>query len=152
MASGRRHETVGATSNPPAVRFGLFQAMSLRRCLASAGGTPTQLLYPPEGTARGRVRGRSVKQHARLEGLRRIWDHASIQLLLRQTLNNGQLMPFGTFASGIYLPTADMDLVFVSPNFLSGGQPSLCQCKTSLYKPGRALMEGESLNTARCEL
>ena len=30
---------------------------------------------------------------------------------------------FGSFASGLYLPTADMDLVCVSQNFLATGQP-----------------------------
>nr|XP_023900355.1 uncharacterized protein LOC112012205 [Quercus suber] len=31
---------------------------------------------------------------------------------------------FGSFASGMYLPTADMDLVAVSPGYLRGGRPT----------------------------
>lgn len=35
----------------------------------------------------------------------------------------GQVYSFGSFAAGIYLPTADMDLVFVSNQYLRGGYP-----------------------------
>src|SRR5580700_7372947 len=41
------------------------------------------------------------------DAVRRRWKDADIQ-------------PFGSFVAGLYLPTADMDLVFVSDSFLSG--------------------------------
>lgn len=41
---------------------------------------------------------------------------------------------FGSFAAGLYLPTADMDLVAVSPRYLGMGQKVLCQTGGEMHK------------------
>lgn len=41
---------------------------------------------------------------------------------------------FGSFASGLYLPTADMDLVAVSPSYMRTGVKAYCQTKTQIFK------------------
>lgn len=38
-----------------------------------------------------------------------------------------QIKSFGSFASGLYLPVGDMDLVAVSPKYMSNGIPTICQ-------------------------
>lgn len=45
-----------------------------------------------------------------------------------------EVKSFGSFAAGLYLPTADMDLVAVSPGYMKSGQKSFCQSKTKLYQ------------------
>jgi non-canonical poly(A) RNA polymerase PAPD5/7 len=42
--------------------------------------------------------------------------------------------PFGSFMSGLYLPTADMDVVVCSASFLRGGPPTYLGAKSWLYK------------------
>ena len=46
---------------------------------------------------------------------------------------------FGSFAAGLYLPTADMDLVAVSPMFLSKGAKTYCQTPRKIHALGRYL-------------
>ncbi|KAF2209566.1 hypothetical protein CERZMDRAFT_47178 [Cercospora zeae-maydis SCOH1-5] len=41
---------------------------------------------------------------------------------------------FGSFASDLYLPTADMDLVAVSRSYMAGNPPSFCQTNTRMFK------------------
>ncbi|KAM3421289.1 hypothetical protein BST61_g1691 [Cercospora zeina] len=41
---------------------------------------------------------------------------------------------FGSFASDLYLPTADMDLVAVSRSYMAGNSPSFCQTNTKMFK------------------
>ncbi|GAB7364570.1 hypothetical protein MBLNU230_g5377t1 [Neophaeotheca triangularis] len=47
--------------------------------------------------------------------------------------NNVEVHSFGSFAAGLYLPTADMDLVAVSHNFRKKGIPMFCQSANSKY-------------------
>lgn len=47
--------------------------------------------------------------------------------------NNIEVRSFGSFASELYLPTADMDLVAVSPSYLRSGAKSFCQSKTQMF-------------------
>lgn len=58
-----------------------------------------------------------------------------------------QVFPFGSFASGLYLPTADMDLVAVSSSFMTRGTPQIgthgkmrkfaaCLENANIIKPG----------------
>lgn len=47
--------------------------------------------------------------------------------------------PFGSFMSGLYLPTADMDLVVCSASFMRGGLPIYTTSKNQLYKFKRFL-------------
>ena len=46
---------------------------------------------------------------------------------------------FGSFAAGLYLPTADMDLVVVSRQFLRTGVQTLFQTSTQMHRLGRYL-------------
>ncbi|POR34761.1 Non-canonical poly(A) RNA polymerase PAPD5 [Tolypocladium paradoxum] len=47
---------------------------------------------------------------------------------------SAQVHPFGSFMSGLYLPTADMDLVVCSASFMKGGPPTYLGAKSWLYK------------------
>lgn len=42
---------------------------------------------------------------------------------VRRVWRDADIMCFGSFPAGLYLPTADMDLVFVSRNYMDGGYP-----------------------------
>lgn len=44
------------------------------------------------------------------------------------------MQSFGSFASGIYLPIADMDLVLISPNFLRNGRKDYGEKKAQIYQ------------------
>ncbi|PPJ58046.1 hypothetical protein CBER1_03872 [Cercospora berteroae] len=45
-----------------------------------------------------------------------------------------EIRSFGSFASDLYLPTADMDLVAVSRSYLSWMRPVFCQTNTKMFK------------------
>lgn len=45
----------------------------------------------------------------------------------------GKLFSFGSYAAGIYLPTADLDLVWASTSFLDGGYPKFCKSRKWMY-------------------
>ena len=47
---------------------------------------------------------------------------------------SAQVFAFGSFMSGLYLPTADMDLVVCSASFMRGGPPTYQSAKSWLYK------------------
>jgi non-canonical poly(A) RNA polymerase PAPD5/7 len=47
---------------------------------------------------------------------------------------SAQVHPFGSFMSGLYLPTADMDLVVTSASFMRGGPPTYLSARSWLYK------------------
>lgn len=51
-----------------------------------------------------------------------------------RSFSNARIFPFGSFMSGLYLPTADMDLVVCSAEFLRGGMPKYLSAKNWLYK------------------
>ncbi|OCL05785.1 Nucleotidyltransferase, partial [Glonium stellatum] len=55
---------------------------------------------------------------------------------------NGQVHCFGSFAAGLYLPTADLDLVFVSNSFHSGGEKVFGQNRKEIRKIGDILKKG----------
>src|SRR5690625_733924 len=44
-----------------------------------------------------------------------------------------QLRPFGSFASEVYLPTADLDLVLLSSNFIRTGRKTFGERKGQIY-------------------
>ncbi len=48
---------------------------------------------------------------------------------------------FGSFAAGLYLPNADMDLVVISDNFAKYGHPTACQSYHSMRKFASYLMD-----------
>lgn len=41
---------------------------------------------------------------------------------------------FGSFAAGLYLPNADMDVVVISDDFANYGEPTACQTNSSMYR------------------
>ncbi|KAG6017709.1 hypothetical protein E4U43_000310 [Claviceps pusilla] len=47
---------------------------------------------------------------------------------------SAEVHPFGSFMSGLYLPTADMDLVVCSASYMRGGPPTYLGAKSWLYK------------------
>ncbi|KAK4237321.1 hypothetical protein C8A03DRAFT_16116 [Achaetomium macrosporum] len=51
----------------------------------------------------------------------------------REAFRDAEVYPFGSFPSGLYLPTADMDLVFMSDQYLRGG-PAKYHTKAFLYR------------------
>ncbi|KAI0133453.1 hypothetical protein BJ170DRAFT_678402 [Xylariales sp. AK1849] len=46
-----------------------------------------------------------------------------LEALVKRKWPTARILPFGSFKSGLYLPTADMDLVMCSQGFLNGGRP-----------------------------
>ncbi|MCJ1306618.1 hypothetical protein MMC25_000261 [Agyrium rufum] len=51
-----------------------------------------------------------------------------------------QIRCFGSFAAGLYLPNADMDLVVISRSFISRGVPVACQSANSMRRFGAHLV------------
>lgn len=60
-----------------------------------------------------------------------------IDRVMQKTFPGSQLHCFGSFAAGLYLPTADMDLVHLSKHFLASGQGGVS--KKTLYKVSSVL-------------
>jgi non-canonical poly(A) RNA polymerase PAPD5/7 len=53
--------------------------------------------------------------------------------------HRGSIHCFGSFPIGLYLPTADMDLVFVSDSHYQGGPPKLVAGKSSMFNLAKKL-------------
>ncbi|KAI5239099.1 hypothetical protein E4T42_08781 [Aureobasidium subglaciale] len=53
---------------------------------------------------------------------------------VKKTFPDLNIRAFGSFASGLYLPTADMDLVACSSRFLNGGPESIACTRNWMYK------------------
>ncbi|KAL1843112.1 hypothetical protein VTJ49DRAFT_3059 [Mycothermus thermophilus] len=45
----------------------------------------------------------------------------NLKSFCRKVYSDAEMYPFGSFPSGLYLPTADMDMVFMSDSFFRGG-------------------------------
>ncbi|KAL4893368.1 hypothetical protein BDV59DRAFT_178100 [Aspergillus ambiguus] len=56
-----------------------------------------------------------------------------LQSAFQSRYYNVQLRPFGSFASGLYLPTADIDLVLLSTNFVRNGIKTFGERKGQIY-------------------
>ena len=56
-----------------------------------------------------------------------------------RNFSDAEVHPFGSFMSGLYLPTADMDLVVCSRNFMRFGQARYQSAKSFLYKFSKML-------------
>lgn len=87
------------------------------------------------------VRPRDFEEQVRLNLVKRI------QQAIQPRFSQVQIKAFGSFASGLYLPTADMDLVAVSSDFLSRGYARIatnnqmrkfadCLTAARIVKPG----------------
>ncbi|KAL5438167.1 hypothetical protein PMIN07_006397 [Paraphaeosphaeria minitans] len=53
--------------------------------------------------------------------------------------HRGSIRCFGSFPVGLYLPTADMDLVFVSDSHFNGGPPRLQAAKSTMFSLAKKL-------------
>jgi non-canonical poly(A) RNA polymerase PAPD5/7 len=62
-----------------------------------------------------------------------------LRVQVRKHFPDCNVKSFGSFPAGLYLPTADMDIVCVSNEFLHRGRKVLCQTRTQMYKLGRFL-------------
>ncbi|KAL2864641.1 putative topoisomerase family protein TRF4 [Aspergillus lucknowensis] len=58
---------------------------------------------------------------------------ARLQAAFQSRYYGVQLRPFGSFASGLYLPTADIDLVLLSTNFMRNGIKTFGERKGQIY-------------------
>ncbi|GFF31857.1 poly(A) RNA polymerase cid14 [Aspergillus udagawae] len=56
-----------------------------------------------------------------------------LQVAFQNRYYGVQLRPFGSFASGLYLPTADIDLVLLSSNFMRNGIKTFGERKGQIY-------------------
>ena len=54
--------------------------------------------------------------------------------LVRNEIPDSELLCFGSFAAGLYLPNADMDLVVMSSSYRDYGEKSVCQSKTAIRR------------------
>ncbi|MCJ1355694.1 MAG: hypothetical protein MMC33_005686 [Icmadophila ericetorum] len=57
-----------------------------------------------------------------------------LQTAIKEHVAGCELRCFGSFAAGLYLPNADMDLVIVSHRFLRGGMPEVFQSYPQMRK------------------
>ncbi|KAI0425304.1 hypothetical protein F5Y09DRAFT_322091 [Xylaria sp. FL1042] len=48
---------------------------------------------------------------------------SKLEVLVRKKWPNARVLPFGSFMSGLYLPTADMDIAICSQDFINGKYP-----------------------------
>jgi non-canonical poly(A) RNA polymerase PAPD5/7 len=69
------------------------------------------------------VAPQEYEHSARDKLVRRISDALSSQRWFPQ--DNGRILCFGSYPAGLYLPTADMDLVYASDRLYGGGPPVL---------------------------
>ena len=60
--------------------------------------------------------------------------------------------PFGSFMSGLYLPTADMDIVVCSASFMRGGPPTYLGAKSWLYKFQKFLIAQQVADSASIQV
>ncbi|KAI1338406.1 hypothetical protein F5Y15DRAFT_387083 [Xylariaceae sp. FL0016] len=72
------------------------------------------------------VRPRDFEHNVRQQMLERLTK------VIKQRFPDAEIRPFGSFMSGLYLPTADMDIALCSRAFVRGGRPKY-DAKKSLY-------------------
>lgn len=83
------------------------------------------------------VKPREFEHHMRqsiLVRVQRFLDSESIYHSLR-----AEVRPFGSYAAGIYLPTADMDLVVLSERYLQSGPRMVCQSNKAMREFARRI-------------
>ena len=81
------------------------------------------------------VKPRSFEQVVREDLLVRLQDAVS------NWKSGCEVHCFGSFAAGLYLPNADMDVVAVSREFREMFQPSICRTSNTMYKLARYLQD-----------
>ena len=60
--------------------------------------------------------------------------------------------PFGSYAAGLYLPNADMDVVILSGEFMSTGRPQAGQSPKQMYKLAEHLKEANVATPTSIEI
>ncbi|KAK0671868.1 putative Poly(A) RNA polymerase protein [Cercophora samala] len=84
------------------------------------------------------IKPREFEQHLRHDLVQRM------RSFCRRYWRDSDMQPFGSFPSGLYLPTGDMDMVMVSDSYLQGGaakynlRKHLWQFKSYLLREGLA--------------
>ena len=73
------------------------------------------------------VKPRAFEQTMREELLGRLRE------IVKRRFPTSDVHCFGSFAAGLYLPTADIDVVVVSNGYLKHGVPNVCQSKSQMY-------------------
>ncbi|ESZ92184.1 hypothetical protein SBOR_7441 [Sclerotinia borealis F-4128] len=68
----------------------------------------------------------------------------------RKSFHDSDILAFGSFPAGLYLPTADMDVVMVSDEYMNGGYPKYHN-KNSIWRV-KSFVEKERLNIGRIEV
>lgn len=81
----------------------------------------------------GFVKPRHFEQRVREDILQRL------QLAVRHEIPNSEVHCFGSFAAGLYLPNADMDVVVISQTFRDSGSKTACQSNGKMRKFGNYL-------------
>lgn len=76
---------------------------------------------------------------------------ARLQTTVNQHIPNTTVLCFGSFAAGLYLPNADMDVVIVSNSFRSLGQKVVCQAPNQMRRFAKYL-EDSGFTRTRCEV
>ncbi|KAK4695630.1 hypothetical protein P7C71_g2156, partial [Lecanoromycetidae sp. Uapishka_2] len=59
-----------------------------------------------------------------------------LQKVVSENFPHGSVHCFGSYAAGLYLPTADIDVVVVSNSYRSTGHKVLCQSNPQMYRFG----------------
>ena len=72
-----------------------------------------------------------------------------IQKVVKGELPNCNVHCFGSFAAGLYLPNADMDLVVISNSYRDSGEKAACHTNTAMRRfgsyLGRTIAEPDSI-------
>lgn len=63
-----------------------------------------------------------------------------------------KLCCFGSFAAGLYLPNADMDVVVISREFRDRGRQTICQSGSSMHRLARYLQENNVVEPGSVEV
>ena len=75
-----------------------------------------------------------------------------LQAAVKSYLPQCNIHCFGSFAAGLYLPNADMDLVIISDQFRNSGQKVACQTNSQMHKFGRYLTESGTAKLGSVEV
>ena len=92
------------------------------------------------------VRPQKFEQTVREELLDRL------QATVKIYLPHCNIHCFGSFAAGLYLPNADMDLVVISDHFTNLGQKVACQTNSQMRKFGRYLTDSKIAKVGSVEV
>ncbi|TVY32670.1 Poly(A) RNA polymerase protein [Lachnellula subtilissima] len=64
-----------------------------------------------------------------------------LRVSVKKHFRNSNILSFGSFPAGLYLPTSDMDIVCVSDEFMRYGNKTLCKSNNQYYQFARFLQQ-----------